>query len=189
MLRGLRNLWRLAGIGYRLARHDALAFLVERLPISPAIPRLVRLVSRRDAPGRPGQRLAAALQELGPSFIKLGQTLATRADLLGDEVAADLSELQDRLPPFPFEQARRTIEAEFGVPLEALYADFDPKPVAAASIAQVHFAVTPAGDEVAVRSCGRGSRWRSSATSTCSPGSRAGSRARGRACAACGRRR
>ena len=151
MLRDARNLWRLAGIGWTLARHNALLFLLERLPIPPVALRLVRLVSRRRAPGRPGQRLAAALQALGPSFIKLGQTLATRADLLGDEVAADLSELQDKLPPFPFEQAKRTLEAEFGLPLGELYAGFNPEPVAAASIAQVHFALTPSGDEVAVK--------------------------------------
>jgi ubiquinone biosynthesis protein len=100
---------------------------------------------------RPGQRLARALTELGPAFIKLGQALSTRADLLGDRVAADLSELQDRLPPFPASAARAAIEADFGVPVASLYSSFNDTPVAAASIAQVHFAVTADGREVAVK--------------------------------------
>src|SRR4051812_4011932 len=113
----------------------------------------VRLVQRRRIKdqARPGERLAAALNELGPSFVKLGQMLSTRADLLGDEIAADLASLQDRLPPFPTEQARALIEAEFGRPLHSLFATFDDVPAAAASIAQVHFAVTTDGRPVAVK--------------------------------------
>ncbi len=88
---------------------------------------------------------------MGPSFIKLGQLLSTRADLLGDELAADLASLQDRLPPFPGAQARAAIEREFGTPLETLFVSFDETAVAAASIAQVHFARTPDGQDVAVK--------------------------------------
>src|SRR5690348_17548591 len=98
--------------------------------------RLLRLTRGRGAAaaGRPGERLAAALSEMGPSFIKLGQILATRADLLGDEIAEDLALLQDRLPPFPGREARALIEAEFGQPLSGLFTAFDETPVAAASI-------------------------------------------------------
>ena len=85
---------------------------------------------------RPGERLAAALQDMGPSFIKLGQALSTRADLLSEQVAADLAKLQDHLPAFPGSEARRIIEAELGQPVEALFQSFDDVPVAAASIAQ-----------------------------------------------------
>ena len=80
-----------------LARHNAL-FPLELAPVPEVVVRITRRVSRKDAPGRPGERLAQALQELGPSFIKLGQSLATRADLLGQQLAEDLSRLQDALP-------------------------------------------------------------------------------------------
>src|SRR5579859_7791607 len=85
---------------------------------------------------RPGLRLVAALQALGPTYIKFGQALSTRPDLVGEEVAADLSELHDRLPPFPAEQAKAIIEDELDRPLAEIYSSFDDQPVAAASIAR-----------------------------------------------------
>ncbi len=142
-------MWR---IGITLARHDALFPLDQVTALAPLL-RTARLLARRRGPEepRPGKRLAAALSELGPSFIKLGQILSTRADLFGDEIAADLASLQDRLPPFPGRQARALIEAEFGEPVANLFADFEDTAVAAASIAQVHFARTTDGQEVAVK--------------------------------------
>jgi ubiquinone biosynthesis protein len=152
-VRAARNVARLTQIAFTLAAHDALFPLDLVGGAAPAL-RLLRMV-RRPSPAvaklRPGQRLAAALQELGPSFIKLGQVLSTRADLLGEQVAADLSSLQDRLPPFPGAEACRIVEEELGRPVSSLFATFDEVPVAAASIAQVHFATTTAGDPVAVK--------------------------------------
>ncbi len=140
MLRPIRTLFRLLVIARTLARHDALAAL-EVLQVAPSLLWFARLGSRRDVAGRPGQKLARALTELGPTFIKLGQFLSTRADLLGEQLAADLSELQDRLPPFDSRAARATIESELGRPIDELFSHFEDSPVSAASIAQVHLAV------------------------------------------------
>ncbi len=149
MNRSLKNIGRLLAIARILARHNAL-FLLERLEVAAPVAVLARIFSR-NAPGRPGQRLATALHEAGPSFIKLGQALSTRSDLLGEEFSTDLSELQDALPPFPGDQAKDIIEREFGKPIDQLFRHFDYEPIAAASIAQVHFAETLDGRDVAVK--------------------------------------
>ncbi len=155
---------------------------------SPALAPLLRVglpfaARRRAVRPRPGERLAAAFEEMGPSFIKLGQLLATRADLLGEEIAADLARLQDRLPPFPGAEARALIEAEFARPLDSLFATFDEAAIAAASIAQVHFARTSGGREVAVKVLRPGIAALLPATSTCFVGSPACRAAAGRRCA------
>lgn len=142
-----RSFSRLIAIFWVAARYDLLVLLD-----LPGLTLLGRILRRGDlATTSPGQRLAQALVALGPTFIKLGQALSTRADLVGEEMAAELSELQDRLAPFATAKAIAIIEHELGHPLEAIYSSFDPIPVAAASIAQVHFAITTDGQEVAVK--------------------------------------
>jgi len=154
MISAIRHTTRLMRIGFVLARHDALFPLYD--PPAPAFVRCAArtanwLLRRRQADGRPGERLATALRVLGPSFIKLGQTLSTRSDLFGAQVADDLALLQDRLPPFPGHIAFETIEAELGKPVAQLFSKIDPVAVAAASIAQVHLAETTDGRAVAVK--------------------------------------
>jgi ubiquinone biosynthesis protein len=150
MVGSIASISRLISIARTFARHDAL-FPLEQMGVAPVIVTIAKRLSRRSVAGRPGERLAAALEELGPTFIKLGQALSVRSDLIGDSIADDLSALQDRLPPFPGETARDIIEQELEQPMDALFSSFDDTPVAAASIAQVHFAETLDGDAVAVK--------------------------------------
>ncbi|MDX2012746.1 MAG: AarF/UbiB family protein [Myxococcaceae bacterium] len=97
------------------------------------------------------RRFRMLLAELGPTFVKLGQVLSTRGDLLPADFIEELSTLQDQVPPFGMDEVRVQVKAAFGKPLEALYAEFDPAPLAAASMAQVHRARTLEGVEVVVK--------------------------------------
>ena len=103
----------------------------------------------RDAPR--GERLRLALQELGPIFVKFGQAISTRRDLLPPDIAEELAKLQDRVPPFPAALARQTIERSIGRPVAEIFAAFEDEPLAAASIAQVHAARLSGGREVVVK--------------------------------------
>ncbi len=144
------HLWRLLGWLRTLARHGALLG-IERDPLTPPELRRLCRIARFGARVPATPDYAAAFQAIGPAAIKLGQTLATRPDLVGAEAATDLQRLQDAVPPAPFVQAKAVIEQSFGKPLEALFSQFDETPVGAASIAQVYKATTTQGHVVAVK--------------------------------------
>ena len=155
-MRGPHNLWRLIRTGATFERTGAMAIALTGL----GAPRGLRIAARligfpfkwlglRGDPALPP--VTRALTALGPVYIKFGQSLATRPDIVGDEIAGQLKYLQDKLPPFPLEQARALVEAELGVPLDQVFSAFS-EPVAAASIAQVHNAqLVEDGRHVAVK--------------------------------------
>src|SRR5450432_2667467 len=105
----------------------------------------------RDLSAPRAQRLRLALQELGPIFVKFGQMLSTRRDLLPTDIADELAGLQDRVPPFPSEQVIATLQRVYGKPVESVFRTFDRTPVASASVAQVHLATLPDGTPAAVK--------------------------------------
>ena len=144
LLRGLFILW-------TVLRHG-----LDELVLSsferPGLRLLTRIVSiGRDLRRARGERLRLALESLGPIFVKFGQVLSTRRDLMPPDIADQLARLQDRVPPFSSDQAVATIERAFGRPIDQVFASFERQPVASASIAQVHFATLPDGREVAVK--------------------------------------
>ncbi|MBM4195631.1 MAG: ubiquinone biosynthesis regulatory protein kinase UbiB [Gammaproteobacteria bacterium] len=105
----------------------------------------------RDTQRPRGVRIREALQELGPIYVKFGQSVSTRQDLLPPDIGVELAKLQDQVPPFPAEQALAAVAAAFGKPVQEVFATFDREALAAASIAQVHVARLPGGEEVAVK--------------------------------------
>jgi ubiquinone biosynthesis protein len=96
-------------------------------------------------------RLRLALESLGPIFIKFGQMLSTRKDLLPNDIAIELSKLQDKVPPFEFKKVKQTIENAYSKKISSVFKEFNEKPVASASVAQVHFAILHNGEKVAVK--------------------------------------
>ncbi len=106
---------------------------------------------RRDTSAPLGERIRLALEELGPIFIKFGQAISTRRDLLPKDIADELAKLQDEVPPFPAEEAIAILDAAYGKPVAEVFERFDVEPFAAASIAQVHTAKLPDGPEVIVK--------------------------------------
>ncbi len=148
MAGGIAALFRLAGAGFVLAREGVFALVdFDGLPAGPrAAVRLARVFERRSlSAGDRAERLTAALNRLGPPYVKFGQFLATRPDIVGATAADALGSLRDEIAPFPEAAARAMIESALGKPVDELFAAFSP-PVAAASIAQVHKAAVADGD-------------------------------------------
>jgi ubiquinone biosynthesis protein len=150
----LRVIVRLLQIQRVLVRHRLDDFVRATHLYRPV--RLLRLASpwtwfQRSAGATRGERLRLALEELGPVFVKFGQALSTRRDLLPPDIADELAKLQDRVPPFPGTLASAMLERVYGRPLDEVFSSFDPTPLAAASIAQVHAATLKEGVEVVVK--------------------------------------
>ena len=148
------RLFRLAKILSVCRRFGIDALILEHEPTGKlaALARLLGGGARSAAPR--GERLRRALESLGPIFVKFGQVLSTRRDLLPLDIADELARLQDRVPPFPYAQVEAQIEAAYGKPVAEVFAEFDATPVASASVAQVHFARlhdADGGHEVAVK--------------------------------------
>ncbi len=152
MIHNLRQFLRIWHIGVILKQYrlDEL-FNTTRLP-GPVRWMRVFIPSAKDVSGLPrGERLRLALQELGPVYVKFGQILSTRRDLLPLDIANELALLQDQVSPFPGEQARNIIEEALGEPVDTIFASFDTLPLASASIAQVHPATLHDGREAVVK--------------------------------------
>ena len=137
-----RAIARIREIAQIAARHG-FGYAFERGPLR-------RGVEER-SPEAVGRHLREMLDELGPTFVKFGQLLSTRPDLVPPEVAAELRKLQDAVSPFPYEEARQVIRADLKADVSELFLEFDPVPIAAASIGQVHLATLPTGRRVAVK--------------------------------------
>ncbi len=154
MFKSLRYMGHLIRVAYVLSRHDALMDLLSLFGEQPkAVTRLrkLRKLKKNTSAKNSSSNLVEAFQSLGPSFIKIGQAMATRPDIVGQDMALELIRLQDKVPPFASTEAIRILEQELEAPLSDLFTDFDVTPVAAASIAQVHFATTKDGRSVAVK--------------------------------------
>ena len=146
----VRQLGRMSEIAQVAARHG-FGYLFETRGPAAVRSRLGREVEV-DPEGSPrGQRLREMLDELGPTFVKFGQLLSTRPDIVPPDIVFELKALQDSVTPFPFEQARAVVEEELELTLEQLYLDFEETPIAAASIGQVHRATLPNGRRVVVK--------------------------------------
>jgi ubiquinone biosynthesis protein len=123
-------------------------------PIPPRYQALLHLLPSRLIPigdASRGRRLRLALEELGPVFIKFGQLMSTRRDILPLDIADELARLQDDVPPFPGSDAQQLIESSIGMPIEAAFSHFETEPMASASVAQVHAATLPDGSPVVVK--------------------------------------
>ena len=146
----LRELGRIRHIAAVLARHGFVD-VAERLRVLPWLRRLARRRPSDQHAVPAVRRIRLAMEELGPTFVKLGQMLATRPDLVPMPLVLELRRLHDEVPPFPFAQIRTTIESELGRSLEDIFDSIEESPVAAASMAQVHRARLKTGDDVVVK--------------------------------------
>jgi ubiquinone biosynthesis protein len=153
VIHGLKQFGRLLKISAILARYRLDEFLEATHLYRPMT--LLRILAPWGARGvadKPrGERLRLALYEMGPIYVKFGQIVSTRRDLVPPDIADELAQLQDRVPPFPGAEAQAIVEQALGQPVAELFASFNPEPLASASIAQVHEATLPDGREVVIK--------------------------------------
>lgn len=145
------RIFRLIYIIYIALRFSLDEFILQHSKLKPLQYVIDVLLFWRNKKTPRGERLRLALENLGPIFVKFGQMLSTRRDIIPPDIADELAKLQDQVPPFAYTEVEQVITAAFDQPLSALFQDFDPTPVASASVAQVHFAHLPHGEPVAVK--------------------------------------
>jgi ubiquinone biosynthesis protein len=145
-----RNLGRLSEIAQVAVRHG-FGYWFETHRLADLFPRRGPRAELDGQPSERGKHLREMLDELGPTFVKFGQLLSTRPDVLPPDIILELRGLQDDVRPFPFEDVERVIEEELGLSVDKLFPEFDERPIAAASIGQVHLATLPNGGRVAVK--------------------------------------
>lgn len=148
LTRSVRNVDRMRYITEVAVKHG-FGYIFERHRLPHLVPRRKR--KPKPPPGSRGEHIREMMEELGPTFVKFGQLLSTRPDLMPADIIVELRKLQDEVREFPAEQAHATIEAELGLSVEQLFLEFEDRPIAAASIGQVHRAVLPNGDRVIVK--------------------------------------
>lgn len=150
--RRIRHIGRYREIATALIRYG-FGMVVEEIGFARflSLPRRLFLESRRKEAKTVGERIRLVLQELGPTFVKLGQIASTRPDLFPDEIVSELEKLQDRVPPISFQSVRQVVREQLGDELETFFSQFEEVPLAAASIGQVHRATLRSGEQVAVK--------------------------------------
>jgi len=144
-----RNVRRLSEIAQVAVKHG-FGYFFERHRLTDLFPWIDR-DGRADTPSDRGRRLREMLEELGPTFVKFGQLLSTRPDIVPPDVIVELQKLQDDVRPIPFTEVQRVVREELGLTIEQAFLEFDERPTAAASIGQVHHALLPNGERVAVK--------------------------------------
>lgn len=147
----IRHAGRYREIAMALMRHG-FGYMVEEMGLFHVLSLPVRWSSREQPETITlGERIRRVLEDLGPAFVKLGQLASTRSDLLPDHIIQELVKLQERVPPFSSASARELIEQEWGMPIDEVLSEFEDKPLAAASIGQVHAGKLKSGEHVAIK--------------------------------------
>src|SRR5881275_623210 len=144
------SLGRISEIAQVAVKHG-FGYFLETHRLTDLLPWRAKKPFPEGTPSQRGQHLREMLDELGPTFIKFGQLLSMRPDVVPPDIVAELRSLQDDVSPFPFGDIERVVEEDLGLSIERLFLEFDERPIAAASIGQVHRAVLPNGRAVAVK--------------------------------------